>query len=141
MMHPLRLQRKRVSKRNAKTKLLADSPPSVVTDTGRDPLAKDTRSKEGIFGSRARGCRSVLTHSPEDPKCDSVQGDKIDAGKMLSKPTKRVKLERVFHSIWRRHHSGSHNSERGKLVEKRTQTRFDCSQKQENHPGYLKVRK
>ena len=65
VMHPLRLQRKRVSKRNAKTKLLADSPPSVVTDTGGDTLAKDTKSKEGIFGSRARGCRSVLTHSPK----------------------------------------------------------------------------
>ena len=43
---------------------------SVVTDAGRDTLAKDTTSKNGIIGSQPRGNRGVFTHHPKDPNCE-----------------------------------------------------------------------
>ena len=42
----------------------------VVTDAGRETLAKDTKSKKGFIGSQPRGNHNVFTHHPKDSTCE-----------------------------------------------------------------------
>ena len=51
-------------------KPLDDKLPSMVTDAGRDTLAKETMSKRGIIGSQPRGNHNVFIHCPKDPDCE-----------------------------------------------------------------------
>ena len=39
--------------------------PSVATDTGRETLAKDTKSKKGVIGSQPRGNHNVFTRQKQ----------------------------------------------------------------------------
>ena len=49
---------------------LGDKISLVVTDAGRETLAKDTKSKKGIIGSQPRGNHNVFTHHPKDSDCE-----------------------------------------------------------------------
>ena len=60
---------------------------SVVTDSGQDTLAKETKSKKGIICPQTRGNRNVFIHYPKDPNCEVCK---------KTKPTRarcRIKLE------------------------------------------------
>ena len=131
VMHPLRLQRKRVSRRNAKTKL----PCRLTTLGGHRYWRRHSGKRHPEQGRNLRfPCKRMSQRTNEFPEgsqmwqCARWQNRRGQDAKQANKARQR---ERTLHSIWRRHHGGSHNSERGKRVEKRTQTRFDCTQKQE----------
>ena len=49
---------------------LRDKISLVVTDAGRETLAKDTKSKKGFTGSQPRGNHNVFTHHPKDSNCE-----------------------------------------------------------------------
>ena len=49
---------------------LGDKISLVVTNAGRETLAKDNKSKKGIIGSQPRGNHRVFTHHPKDSNCE-----------------------------------------------------------------------
>ena len=70
-------------------KPLYDKLPSMVTDAGRDTLAKETKSKRGILSSQPRGNHNMFTHFPKDPDCEICMKTNTTRARCRIKPQKR----------------------------------------------------
>ena len=81
-------------------KPLDDKLPSVVTDGGRDDLAKDTKSKKGIIGSKQIRNHNVFTYYPKDPSCEVCEKTKTTRARCrLKQQTALLFLHTLFRIV------------------------------------------
>ena len=74
-------------------KSLNEKLPSFVTDTGKDTLTKETKSKKDAIGSQPKGNHNVFTHFPKEHKCEVCKKTKT------TRVRSGIKLERRVDGI------------------------------------------